>query len=196
MHSTAKGGTPSERGEASGRRPVTAAPGPRRVPQPRRRPSRPGAPAPLPARLGGGAHSSSNSSNSGGGGDSSWAPGRSGLRAFQRVWTSMPAGRGAGRAGTLGGAGLGPGGGLGGAVKTSGSHGEQAPARSLCGSGSPAGVCGRTGPRAGGLDLGPRGGRTPFGSLALASSNSSDSRSSPLAAAAPRDPFSVGAPLE
>lgn len=80
---------------------VTAAPGPRPVPQPRQRPARPRARAPLPARLGGGAHSSSSSTNSSGG-DSSGAPGRSGLRAFQRVWTSMPAGHGSGRAGTLG----------------------------------------------------------------------------------------------
>lgn len=59
------------------------------------------------------------------------------------------------------GCGLGPGSGLSGAGTTSGSHGEQALARSLCGSGSPGRVCGCARPQAGGLDLGPRGGRDP-----------------------------------
>lgn len=150
-------------------------------------PAPPAPPAPLPARLGGGAHSSSSSSsNSGGDRDSSGAPGRSGLRAFQRVWTSMPAGHGSGRAGTLGDAGLGPGSGLSGAGTTSGSHGEHARlvpfvAAALRHRSARALAHGRDGST---LARGAAG--TPLGSLALASSNASDSCSPPLAAAAPR----------
>lgn len=181
VHSTARGERPSGRGR--GRRPVTAAPGPRPVLQPRRRPR---APAPLPARLGGGAHSSSSSSNSGGDADSSGAPGRSGLRAFQRVWTSMPAGRGAGRAGTLGDAGLGPGSGLGGAGTTSGRHGEQARLVPFVAAAPRHGSARALAHGRDGSTLARGAAGTPLGSLALASSNSSDSCSPPLAAAAPR----------
>lgn len=73
----------------------------------------------------------------------------------------MLAGAGWGARGRSGARGLGPGSGLSGAVRTSGSHGEQAPARPLCGGGSRARVGGRARLPAGGLDLGPRGGRDP-----------------------------------
>lgn len=182
MHSTPGGKRRADAEEAGAR--VTAAPGPRPFWQPRRRPR---APAPLPARLGGGAHSSSSSSsNSGGDADSSGAPGRSELRAFQRVWTSMPAGRGAGRAGTLGDAGLGPGSGLGGAGTTSGRHGEQARLVPFVAAAPRHGSARALAHGRDGSTLARGAAGTPLGSLALASSNSSDSCSPPLAAAAPR----------
>lgn len=159
---------------------MTAAPGPRPGPRPRRRPARPRPRAPLPARLGGGAHSSSSASSSGG------APGRSGLRAFQRVWTSMPAGRGSGRAGTLAGAGR---------ARAAESAGPQRP-QGVMGSRRPPVpfvAAALRGGSAGALAHGQEGSTsargaagTPLGSLARASSNASDACSPALAAAAPR----------
>ena len=145
------GGEGRARAEEAGSPGMTAAaaPGPR--------PPAPERPTPLPARLGGGAHSSSSSSSNGG--DSSGAPGRNGLRAFQRVWTSMPAGSGRGRG--LGARGrTGRGAQLSGAGTALGSHGSsRRPVLFV------AVALGRVGwrarPRAGGLDLGPRGGRDP-----------------------------------
>lgn len=155
---------------------MTAAPAPRPRPQPL--PRAPQRAAPLPARLGGGAHSSS--SNSSSGGDSSGAPGRSGLRAFQRVWTSMPAGRGA-RVGARGRTGRGA---RPGQRTQRGRHNfreswEQAPAGSLCGGGSREDRLARS-PTGGRARPRPRGAPgTPRGSLPLASPAASASCSPP-----------------
>lgn len=187
MHSRAKGKRRAGAGEAGSRRrgDSRARPASRPVPQPRQRPARPRARAPLPARLGGGAHSSSSSSNSSGG-DSGGAPWRSGLRAFQRVWTSMPAGHRSGRAGTLGGAG---------SARAADSAGPARPQEVMGSRRRPVlfvaaalrdGSAGALAHGQEGSTLARGAAGTPLGSLALASSNSSNSCSPPLAAAAPR----------